>query len=579
MSIKVTSDSVVMSKPFTTLELEVGECLGFSFSEDRITAIINKTSKVALSEFMKFAFKNFSTNPSLANERKLTYLQIKNAYEKDYQKFLKEFKPDELYKGENKIDEYQLHALYVMRNRKCNLFAAQMGLGKTIMSATLSKINNYSRSIVVTISGPKFSFKDDLCKKWGFKDTEFTILDANRSTLSFLYEKFVITNYESVNKFMPHLTRDDVQLIVIDECEKIKSPKTAIHKAIQKLLNHFPNAKVMFMSGTPIQNTVSDLFSYLKLSKHPLGHNFDAFKDRFWDSKKKRAKNIDLLRLMTANFTLRILSEDVVELPPLNITKTYISSADSRNEYESTIESMYAKNERFKSVDNEIKMMTAGPKLDKEGIELLKTLQKEKNELRVSKNSNIMKLNRINSMSKVKATIRATEELVAKGEKVVLFSYFSDTLYALKEHFGNKAVLIDGSVNPKIRMDYINQFHKDHRTMVFIGQHKAAGAGINLFNSCKGFMLDLPFVPSILSQITKRLHRRGQEREVDFNLTMIKGSIDDIIYDNILVNKDLDTNEILDKDNKKVKNLREVSSQELVFDALMNKYNNNFIHS
>jgi SNF2 family DNA or RNA helicase len=274
----------------------------------------------------------------------------------------------------------------------------------------------------------------------------------------------------------------------------------------------------------------------------------------------------------TANFTLRILSEDVIELPELNINKTYLQNSQSGKDYEDILEGMYNANQRFKWLDEEIKRMTSGEKLDRESIMLLKTYQKEKNELRIAKGSNVMKLNRMNSINKIGDAIKAIEEQIRKGEKVAVFSYFTDVVLALYTHFGSKAVLIDGSVNSRTRMDFINKFHKDPKIKLFIGQHTAAGAGINLYNACKGFVMDLPFVPSVLNQIVKRLHRRGQVNDVDFNLLMVKDSIDDHIFNNILAGKDADTNEILDKDNPKVVALRELGNKELVFDALVDNY-------
>jgi hypothetical protein len=251
MSIKVTSDSVVMSKPFSLLELEVGECLGFECSADQITAKIDRTSKVALAEFLKFAFKNFSTNPKLATERKLTYLQIGEAYERDYNNFLKEYKPEEMYNNVKdrdgnirKIDDYQIKSIYDMRNRRANLLGMEQGAGKTITSASMSKLLGVQRTIIVSIAAPKFNWLDDLSKGWGFPDTDFTLLDASKCNFSFLYERYVVINYEMIDKYFSHLTRDDVGHIIFDECQKIKGSSTDLFKSALKLVKHFPKAKV-----------------------------------------------------------------------------------------------------------------------------------------------------------------------------------------------------------------------------------------------------------------------------------------------------------------------------------------------
>lgn len=576
MSISVTGNTIKFSKPFSQEEQLIARCLGFEVFAHQAECDISKTSKVAVFEFMKWSFPLYIQKKE-SPQSKLLFAQIKEAYERDYNKFMSEFKLDELYGGERTLDQYQIDAIYTMRNRKANLFAAKQGTGKTVVSASLSKMNNYPRTVVVTIAGPKFSYRDDLCKNWGYEDTTFTILDSVKSTHSFLYEKFIIVNYESVSKGMKYLIRENVDLIIFDECEKMKNTSSLLFKEARKLVHKFPKAKVVFMSGTPIRNTVIDMFAYLNLSGHPLGEKKDKFKEMFWDTKAKRAKNIDLFRVCTANFTLRILSEDVIDLPNLNTTKTYLPKSSGRKEYEDILGGMYQANERFKWLDEEIKKMTSGEKLDRESIMLLKAYQKEKNELRISKSSNVMKLNRLNSINKLDDAIKAIEEEIRKGEKVTVFSYFTDVVLALYSHFGSKSVLIDGSVNSRTRMDFINKFHNEPKIKVFIGQHTAAGAGINLYNACKGFLMDLPFVPSVLDQIVKRLHRRGQTKEVDFKLLMIPDTIDDHIFTNILEGKDADTNEILDSGNPKVVSLKDLSNKELVFESLMKNYETNVL--
>src|SRR3990172_10473628 len=96
-----------------------------------------------------------------------------------------------------------------------------------------------------------------------------SLLDANKArTIRAFQERFLICNFESLEKHMKHILSSPVDHIIIDEAVKIKSTSTNNHKMCAKIIEANSNAKVTMLSGFPIRNRVNDLYAYLRIAGH-----------------------------------------------------------------------------------------------------------------------------------------------------------------------------------------------------------------------------------------------------------------------------------------------------------------------
>jgi SNF2 family DNA or RNA helicase len=131
-----------------------------------------------------------------------------------------------------------------------------------------------------------------------------------------------------------------------------------------------------------------------------------------------------------------------------------------------------------------------------------------------------------------------------------------------------KSVMITGSVDSHKRQMLVDQFRDKEDCMVFFGNYKAAGVGINLVNARHTIMMNFPFLPADIEQAQKRLHRSGQKKRVFVYYTLAKGTIDEHIYD-IIVDKSNDINALVDGDHKGVINYGSLSGQ--LFKTLLDR--------
>ena len=529
-------------------------CIGLKQLNDYTYEIdVRITWPEALISFLDFVFPDLRS-PIKEMQRKAILNDIRHKYKGVKDDFDQVYLPKITYDKTPWRHQYQGWERSVFR--KVSMFAFEQGLGKTLESITLSKITGAKRTIIITTSLIKWSIYDDMTKDWGYNPLYWTILDANKSkNVKAFIERFVVVNYESIPKYLEALTSDECQHIIIDEVHKVKNPSTKNYRSVAKVLNHFKKARVTLLSGTPMPNRVIDLFGYFKLTGHPLGNNKKWFKERYelkegksFGGKVVGIKNEDELKMRMSNFMIRKKTEECVDLPDLIIKKFFFDMADIKEEYDAVIEEMYQS------------------KIAKENAMESSGIQQTSGNLK----ANIHTLNRLLATSKSKKAVELIDNINEQGnKKVIVFCSYTFPLQWLKEHYGDKAVLITGSVPSYKRKAYVDRFKEDDNCMILLGNNKAAGIGINVTNANHVIFLNMPFTPDDLEQPYKRAHRPGQKLNVLVYYLMCRDSIDEHVYSMIL-SKTNDINSLIDEGKKGVVHYGSIENE--VFNILINQY-------
>jgi len=563
MKITLSKDDkrLLFQKHFSDEELLTAECLDMTVKDKgKVVVDIRITCKEALLKYVKYVDRNLMDNKFNVDKKKVFVDLIKRIYLKDAKEFVAKYSPATLYEGlfdkegdPKKLMKYQAAALWSFRNRQFNLCAFEQGLGKTLFAASLTKLFNLKRTVIICPSLTKWNWYTDLTEEWGFNPLFFTLLDRNKCMFSVMKESFVIVNYESVEKYIKHITKSPIDHIIIDEAHYIKNKGTDKFKQVRKLLNKYPKARVTFLTGTPIKNRITDIFALLHLSKHPMGKNFTDFKRRYAKGNGQKVtgiKNVEDFRLKLSNWMLRKKSEEELDLPKLVIKSYYFEMNDkSTKKYQEAIKEMYDAQKLLADVTAEIKEVEHRIKnkigTGTRNTERLVYLRSTKRKASMKSRGNIMTLNRLCSESKIPDVLKLIRKLNREGEKVIVFSFFKTVLNQLKDELGNTAVLIDGSVSSLKRRNRIDKFKQRTEVQVFLGQVIAAGIGINLVNARKVVFMDMGFTPDLLEQPYKRAHRMGQTKDVEVMYTMIPDSIDQRIY-NLIESKTDDINSAID---------------------------------
>jgi hypothetical protein len=281
-----------------------------------------------------------------------------------------------------------------------------------------------------------------------------------------------------------------------------------------KLINDFVKGvdRLWLLTGTPITSRPINYFNLLSLVDSPVAQNWMAYVIRYCEGYQFKAgnrkvwnvmgaSNLEELRDRTSRQVLRRLKTDVLDLPDKIITPVYLRLKSK--EYEELMGEYFDWYE--KNTDESTSLTVQFTKLTK--------------------------VRQIIAQEKIRSTIELVENILEQDKKVIVFTNFTDSLNKIYEHFGKKAVYLDGSCSPAKRQHAVDEFQNNDKIKVFVGNLKAAGVGITLTAAEAVIMNDLSFVPSDHAQAEDRSYRYGQKSNVSVYYPIFENTIEGVIYD------------------------------------------------
>ena len=140
-------------------EMELAACLSIKFKDGYYICDIRVTNNKSLFEFLKICFPSILLSNDSKAFRVELFSRLKSMYFDLNQEFLDNHYPTLGYDRE--LYDHQKEALAQMMYRKVNLLAFEQGLGKTITSASISKLLKVSRTIIVSPTLVKWNWLED----------------------------------------------------------------------------------------------------------------------------------------------------------------------------------------------------------------------------------------------------------------------------------------------------------------------------------------------------------------------------------------------------------------------------------
>ncbi|XP_059417696.1 transcription termination factor 2 [Carassius carassius] len=135
--------------------------------------------------------------------------------------------------------------------------------------------------------------------------------------------------------------------------------------------------------------------------------------------------------------------------------------------------------------------------------------------------------------TKVSAILTEMREIRKKNQKSVIVSQWTSMLRIVAVHLekmGLKFAVIDGTVNPKRRMDLVEEFNTNPKgPQVMLVSLCAGGVGINLIGGNHLFLIDMHWNPALEDQACDRIYRVGQSRDVTIHRFVCDGTVEDKI--------------------------------------------------
>ncbi len=316
----------------------------------------------------------------------------------------------------------------------------------------------------------------------------------------------VITSYSLVINDYYILNDVKWDLTILDEASLIKNPESERTRKIKEL-----NSQVRIaMTGTPVENSLIDLWSLVDFCYPDFFPNLADFKQMYVGNSVSDTLNIDLenLRELTSMIMLRRMKIDILTSLPdkIDIHQALSMSDYEKIEYErirlEIINSASSGQEACFKLINDLRQFTTHPLL----------ISPEENQ-----GERILKAKRLSV--KFERTIEILDEIKAKGEKVLIFTGFISMIDLFKEYISEKYNIevfgIDGRVETIERQKQIDKFSQTIGFSVMILNPTTAAMGLNITAANHVIHYTRQWNPAIEIQASARAYRNGQKKGVN----------------------------------------------------------------
>ncbi len=330
---------------------------------------------------------------------------------------------------------------------------------------------------------------------------KFTGMNRIREPEEFYNYDIILTSYGIVRNDYPLLKRIHFSCIILDESQYIKNPFSKIYQAVIEL-----QAKNKFLlTGTPIENSLSDLWAQLNFLNKGLLGSYHFFKNEFIQPIEKHKNQIQesKLQALIDPFILRRTKYQVTpELPEKTEQVVYCEMSEAQKAYYES-EKSKIRNKILENLENNEEQDT---------MQILDALSKLR---QLANHPQMIDINYQDDSGKFREILDALHNLISENHKVLVFSAYKKHLALLEAYFrqvGWTYSLLTGETYN--RQSVIHKFQNDAQNKIFLIQIKAGGYGLNLTAADYVLILDPWWNPAVEEQAVNRAHRIGQFKKV-----------------------------------------------------------------
>lgn len=407
-----------------------------------------------------------------------------------------------------------------INNENDLLISDEVGLGKTIEAGILimeELVDKLGARIMIVC--PAF-----LREKWYYElkekfQIEAQVYDSKNEVDE--YMNVVILPLSRIKQYIDNSKMFDYSMIIVDEVHYFKNSKSKRYAHLKKLLENVGEAKHVFMSATPVNNSGNDFFSIKQLFGHEPYKTNTTKRQAYISLPKRSVYEIyvdlseeeqeyydvtDLLHPFSGTIYRHIGSSCLYALGK------YVSSDDMstevKNELNQTFEEL-SDGLNFELEENEFIAMLRRKNLPDEDT----------------------KLNRLKSLLMS----------FPKGSKIVIFSHYIEIVKYLHSKLENEyetgyiyannlsSNIVCRNKNNKFE-DAKRWFAMDNAKTTVLICSDSCREGIDLDMANKMINYDLPFNPSILEQRIGRIDRMSQKEDMEIYNFHVNGTYDDRLH-------------------------------------------------
>ncbi|XP_073744647.1 chromodomain-helicase-DNA-binding protein 1 isoform X2 [Callorhinus ursinus] len=444
------------------------------------------------------------------------------------------------------LRDYQLNGLNWLAHSWCKgnscILADEMGLGKTIQ--TISFLNYlfhehqlYGPFLLVVPLSTLTSWQREI-QTWASQMNAVVYLgDINSRNMIRTHEwmhpqtkrlKFniLLTTYEILLKDKAFLGGLNWAFIGVDEAHRLKNDDSLLYKT----LIDFKSNHRLLITGTPLQNSLKELWSLLHFI---MPEKFSSWEDFEEEHGKGREYGYASLHKELEPFLLRRVKKDVEKSLPAKVEQIL------RMEM-SALQKQYYKwilTRNYKALSKGSKGSTSG------FLNIMMELKKCCNHCYLIKPPDNNEF--YNKQEALQHLIRSSGKLILldkllirlreRGNRVLIFSQMVRMLDILAEYLKYRQFpfqRLDGSIKGELRKQALDHFNAEgSEDFCFLLSTRAGGLGINLASADTVVIFDSDWNPQNDLQAQARAHRIGQKKQVNIYRLVTKGSVEEDILE------------------------------------------------
>ncbi|MGW3991751.1 DEAD/DEAH box helicase [Streptomyces sp. NPDC004830] len=427
------------------------------------------------------------------------------------------------------LRDYQLRGLrWLDRMTSLGLggcLADDMGLGKTLQLIALHLLRREAGSRGPTLVVCPAS----LLGNWQREVGRFAPGTAVRRyhgagrTLDGADDGFVLTTYGTMRLDAGRLAEHAWDMVVADEAQHVKNP----HSGTAKALRLIPADAKVALTGTPVENSLSELWAVLDWTTPGLLGGYGEFRRRWMapiEVERAEGERTTATRLagLVRPFLLRRRKSDpgiAPELPPKTETDRPVAlTAEQSSLYRTQVREVMAQIRGSEGIARNglvLKLLTGLKQICNHPAQFLK----EEGTALTGRSGKLELLDEL------------LGTITAEDGAALVFTQYVAMARLLERHLRERGVpvqLLHGGTPVPKREELVQRF-QDGEVPVFLLSLKAAGTGLNLTRADHVVHYDRWWNPAVEAQATDRAYRIGQTRPVQVHRLIAEGTVEDRI--------------------------------------------------
>ncbi len=452
----------------------------------------------------------------------------------------------ELDENSVKLLEHQVDAAYraLFEMDGKALLADEVGLGKTIEVGMILKEMHFRETddsvLVLTPAQLAKQWQAELREKFGLDfvcnyDDKFSGFDAHDHIIASI-------DTAKSDRYREIVLRQDWDVLVLDEAHYVKNEETDRYDLIDRLSYNY----AFFLTATPIQNKLTDLYNIVSLLRPGLFGTRDVFRHYFVDSDQETLVNRSELQDRLDRVMIRNRRADTdIDFTDRTIdTRTFEPSPQERELYQAV--SDYVKGAYSQDQGQKLVLMLLQKEVVSSPAALEETIEK-----RLDDQS---ELTHANELESILALIEATETVtkqerlldiveeardnVEKG-RVIVFTQFRATQREVLDRLASKGYTVHsfhGGHSSEEKEQIVENFEKEGGVLVSTDA-MSEGRNLQFCNILVNY--DLPWNPMRVEQRIGRVHRIGQKRRVYIFNMALKDTVEEYVLERLYHKIDL----------------------------------------